>query len=124
MLTKYTIFLPDNSVEPIERATDWPDKPDFHTIAAIIEPALLEFGAKNDAERVNVWLTPDFEPGGDGFYTDMFVDEMGLIDGLPRNDRATKIYRANHLTFQKPAFPETLPYIAGPAIVFHRRVWF
>jgi hypothetical protein len=58
-------------------------------------------------------------------YLDMFVDEIGHVrDGgpKPRNDAATAIYRANWLRAEG-GDPETLPWIAGIAIVFDRRIW-
>lgn len=124
MLTKYTIIPADSSMNMIERDVEWPYDPGYERIAPLVEPMLHEFGGKNMMEHVSVWLTPDFNPGPEGFRTDMFVDEMGLIDGLPRNDRATRIYRANWLTQHPETPPEGLSYIAGPAILFHRRVWF
>jgi hypothetical protein len=47
----------------------------------------------------------------------MFVDEMGHHEGLPRNDAATAIYRANWLAQHPDCDPETLPWIAGDAVV-------
>ena len=59
-----------------------------------------------------------------GEYTDMFVDELGHSEGLPFNEMATAIYRANALAHEQPTpKPEELPWIAGNAIVFHERVW-
>lgn len=52
----------------------------------------------------------------------MFVDEMGALKRLPRNDAATKIYRNSFLSKRPDDDPEKLPLIAGPAVVFLRRV--
>jgi hypothetical protein len=54
----------------------------------------------------------------------MFVDEMGLPKNLPRNEKATEIYRNNWLTQHPGADPDSLPHIAGTAVIFSRRVWF
>ena len=54
---------------------------------------------------------------------DMFVNETGIVKGLPRNDEATRLYRANWLKRHPKDDPESLPYIAGAAVVFEERVW-
>ena len=55
---------------------------------------------------------------------DMFVDEIGVLKGLPRNEKATLIYRANWMARHPKCDRETLPWIAGAAVLFYRRVWF
>jgi hypothetical protein len=57
-----------------------------------------------------------------GAWTDMFIDDMGALKRLPRNDAATKIYRNGFLSKRPDDDPEKLPYIAGPAVVFLRPV--
>ena len=54
---------------------------------------------------------------------DMFVDEIGAIKSLPRNEAATAIYRANWLKQHPRTDPESLDAIYGPAVLFHRIVW-
>jgi hypothetical protein len=54
---------------------------------------------------------------------DMFVDDNGVPDLLDRNDEATKIYRFNWMQQHPEQDPETLPYIAGPAVLFEQIVW-
>jgi hypothetical protein len=56
---------------------------------------------------------------------DMFVHEHGhkLTPPLPRNDAATAIYRTNWLTQHPGADPESLPFIAGVAVLFDRIIW-
>ncbi|MCJ2086935.1 hypothetical protein MKK88_13185 [Methylobacterium sp. E-005] len=54
---------------------------------------------------------------------DMFVDEAFGPKGLPRNEAATSIYRAAWLRDHPADNPETLPWIAGPAVIFDRIVW-
>lgn len=46
------------------------------------------------------------------------------LDGLPRNEAATPIYRNNWLRQHPKDEPESLPAIYGPAVLFNRRVWF
>ena len=55
---------------------------------------------------------------------DMFVRETGRIDGLPRNEEATAIYRAYWLSQHPDAKPEELDFICGPAVLFDKLVWF
>lgn len=62
--------------------------------------------------------------GEDGKYTDMFVDENGLITGLPRNEKATEHYRRNWLKQHPDTPPERLSFIVGTAVLFDRQVWF
>lgn len=57
-------------------------------------------------------------------YTDMFVDEDGFTKNLPRNEKATAIYRNNWLTHHPNTDPESMACIAGPAVVFSDRVWY
>jgi hypothetical protein len=59
-----------------------------------------------------------------GAPADMFVDETGVLKGLPRNEAATAIYRANWLKQHPEQDPEALPHIAGTAVVTGRRIWF
>ena len=54
---------------------------------------------------------------------DMFVDEIGVLKGLPRNEKATLIYRANWMARHPADNPETLPEIAGPVVIFDEIVW-
>jgi hypothetical protein len=54
----------------------------------------------------------------------MFVNELGRLTGLERNEAATIIYRRNTL-YHKPGQhqPEDLDWIAGPAVLFEHQVW-
>jgi hypothetical protein len=58
-------------------------------------------------------------------YTDMFVDDNGQEKNLPRNEKATRIYRNNVLTHEPGEYPdpEVLPYVYGPAVLFLTPVW-
>ena len=111
MPTAYRVIPPGDG-EIIERVIDWPRSPGYDAIRALITPLL--YGA--DLEHVTVLH--------DDNRTDMFVDEIGKIKQLQRNDRATVIYRTNWLTQHPTADPESLPAIYGPAVLFLRRIWY
>jgi hypothetical protein len=93
------------------------DGPGYDQLKAFIEP-LLD-GAP--LEHVSVlW---------NGKPADMFVDELGRLElttrpPLPRNEEATTIYRAAALRREPERDPESMPFIAGTAILFEQRVWF
>jgi hypothetical protein len=89
------------------------NKPVYAELSSLVEPHLG--GARLMWVRV---LCPML-----GKWTDMFVDEMGALKRLPRNDAATKIYRNSFLSKRPNDDPEKLPYIAGTAVVFLRPVW-
>jgi hypothetical protein len=94
--------------------------PTWRSLNELIRP-LLDGG---DLEHVRVFT--HFAEGEPDRYLDMFVDEMGGPKGLPRNDRATVIYRNNVLVHAPAEYPdpEALPMIYGTAVLFARRVWF
>ena len=117
--TDYLLIQPNSHLTP--GMVQWPMEPGYDAISQLVTP-LLD-GAQ--LEHVRVWLTPDYKPNQAGAYTDMFVDDMGLLKGLPINSLATKIYRANILTHDpKLAATMELPFIHGPAVLFSRRVWY
>lgn len=111
MRTEYTVLRADGTAEG--REVDWPEAPTFKAMSALIEPIL-----EADLERANVFW--------DGKYTDMFVDDCGKLKGLPRNEKATTIYRNNCLVHDPVSYPdpEKMPCIYGTAILFSRKVWF
>jgi hypothetical protein len=90
-------------------------RPSLDELHAIIDPYLEIDGEKRNLEHVNVLFN--------GTPHDMFVDECGVLDELPRNEAATAIYRANWLDMHPDDDPESLPHIAGVALVFWRKVW-
>lgn len=97
-----------------ERATwteELEEKPGLDAIRRALAPA---FPAR-DFEHVTVLH--------DGEVTDLFVDEIGQIKGLPRNEEATRIYRNNWMTQHPDQDPESLPDIVGPAVLVSRRIW-
>ena len=109
--TKFYIYRP-STPEPEVSNADLPKEPGYARLREIMEP-LLD-GAM--LEHVSV-LFEDRR-------ADMFVDEMGMIKELPRNDAATDIYRANWLKHHPDSNPDDSPAIYGAAIVFDRLVWF
>lgn len=111
MKTSIRIIKADGTEEVRDFA--WPEAPGYAAIRDLVEPIL---GQGRYLEHVTVLH--------EGERTDMFVDDSGLTDGLPRNEKATAIYRANWLSQHPGCSPEALPFIAGDAILFSRRVWF
>ena len=119
VLTKLKVIAV-NGAETLEEHELDPE-PSYTVLKALIEPHL----DNNWLEHVNVW--DDFGTGKMRAL-DMFVDENGLIKGLPRNDKATVIYRRANLLGKSAVppvkNPEMLNCIVGPAVLFNRRVWF
>jgi hypothetical protein len=116
METKIRIIRPDGEEEV--RDIDMPRDPGYVALRELLAP-LLDRGP---LERVVVLA--DFEGGNDFAPTDMFVDENGHLKSLPRNEKATSIYRCASLQRSPDMDPESIPFIVGPAVLFNRRVWF
>lgn len=116
MKTEYTIYPVGDG--PVTRGEiDWPRHPGYEAIKALVEPIL---GDNEPLEHVTVLF--------EGKRADMFVSEIGhrrltTRPPLPRNDRATSIYRTAWMAQHPDQDPESLPTIAGPAILFSRIVW-
>jgi hypothetical protein len=55
---------------------------------------------------------------------DLFVDAAAVPKDLPRNERATAIYRLHFLSLNPGVDPESLPYMPGAAVLFDDPVWF
>ena len=109
MKTDYTIYRYDGTTE--RGSVDWPPRPDYDLMAALIEPIVGE-------PMDHVYVLHD------GEQRDMFVDQNGRIRSNPRplNEEASGIYRNASLSRGLPTLP--VPEIVGDAILFHRRVWF
>lgn len=117
MATEYTVFRTDGT-SPHQDEVEWPDDPGLDLIHALVDPLL---GDGEPLEHVTVLYR--------GERCDMFVSELGHValthrPPLPINDRATAIYRRAWLTAYPGSDPDTLPTIAGVAVLFHRQVWF
>jgi hypothetical protein len=109
--TKYRVFTEAGTVTDHEILME--KKPVYEDLRSVVEPHLG--GARLMHVRV---LCPEI-----GHWTDMFIDDMGALKRLPRNEAATKLYRNGFLSKSPNEDPEKLPYIAGPAVVFSRSVW-
>lgn len=48
----------------------------------------------------------------------MYIDALCHLKDLPRNELATALYRAEYLAEHPEIGPESLPFIAGPAVLF------
>jgi hypothetical protein len=114
--TFYRVITPSDS--PLMRlCVRWPREPGYDLVRAVVEPHL----GGEPLEHIAVLHN--------GARRDMFVSELGTIalttrPPLPRNERATAIYRAAWLARHPECDPESLAWIAGPAVLFERRVWF
>lgn len=121
MKTRYLIMRPDEPHETRE-VHDWPREPGYDRIKALLE----EWFPSGHFEQVNVLA--DFGGGERYEQLDMFVDDTGHLQHLPRNEAATIVYRRAALMGRAripiPSDPESLSWIAGPAVLFSRRVWF
>jgi hypothetical protein len=99
---------------PMEVPVNKLGEPDFEVLRPKIMQALAP---ASDYEHVLVfWWNR---------YTDMFVDETGVLKGLPVNERATEIY-LNNLRVHAPGSDALIlpPSIHGPAVLFDKKVWF
>jgi hypothetical protein len=113
--TEYTIYRTDGARE--RGAVDWPESPSLKQIHALLDPII-----EGPIEHVLVLNPATVEVSA----ADMFVDEMGHVrEGGPksRNDAATVLYRANWLRQNPGTDPESLPWIAGAAVLFDRIIW-
>ena len=111
MRTRWTIIYPDGNQRDEE--ADMPEDPGYDLIAALVRPLI----GRGNLEHVRVLF--------DGEPRDMFVDEDGHEKKLPRNNVATKIYRANWMRQHPKDDTESLPFIRGVAVLFpDRPIWF
>jgi hypothetical protein len=118
--TKMLIMRPDQPHETQE--CELPREPGYDRLRVLLRPLL------DGAELEHVYVLADFNGGTSYRRCDMFVDEFGAINRLPRNEAATEIYRRAYLRArsrqQQLIDPEQLAYIHGPAVLFDRIVWF
>lgn len=115
MKTKMLIMRPEEPNE--KREVELPKYPSYPTLRDLVGPII----GCHHIEHVTVLA--DFEGATAYRRSDMFVDEDGHAKGLPFNGNATAIYRRNALLHQGVKDPETLSWIAGPAVLFDRIVW-
>lgn len=109
-MTAYKIIAADGTVT--EDEIEWPKDPGYDRLRDLVVPLLG-----------NVWLE-HVRVLDEGRYKDMFVAEAGHRLKLPRNEKATALYRAGWLKLYPGARPEDLAHIVGPAILFDQQVWF
>ena len=105
-----TVYHADGREEVMETAL--PPRPNLHQLKEVMAP----YFPNACTEHVSVLHN--------GRHTDMFVDEDGFTKRLPRNEKATAIYRNNWLTKYPNTDPEMTAFIVGPAVVFSDRVWY
>ena len=114
--TDYIVFFADGNTR--FSFVQWPREPGLKLIEALVLPIL---GEGEPLEQVSVLY--------EGRPRDMFVSELGRLGlttrpPLPRNEAATAIYRAHWLGRKPDTVPDSLPWIAGAAVLFtNRTVW-
>ena len=115
MKTKMLIMRPDLPHESQEVEVYPSENNHLDNLHRILDPIL---GGLFE----HVYVLSDFRGGENYIPADMFVHEMGHPLGLPHNEAATLIYQRNAILNQGATRAE-LPTIAGPAILFEKRVW-
>lgn len=110
--TKYRFIYAVEDKPDEEFEVQWPKDPGYDLIMTVVE----QIFPRHTSEHVSVLYNN--QP------CDMFVDETGHWKKLPRNNKATDIYRANWLKQHPTAHPETLSHIVGDVILFERRIWY
>lgn len=98
---RYYVYLPGQP--PVEHTTE-------ATSYEELRPLIVEHLNGADPEHVYVLHN--------GERRDLFVDEVGHLKHLPRNEAATSIYRNAYLSRHPGTHPEALDWIAGPAVLF------
>jgi len=86
---------------------DLPDVPEYDDVKRVVSPIIPDF------EHVTV-LWQDKR-------TDMFIDELGVVKGLPINAFATGVYYTASIVAGRQISPNP---ICGPAVLFNERIWF
>jgi hypothetical protein len=107
---KFRVLNVDGTV--IEGTAVMTDPPTYQELKRVVEAHI-----QGDMEHVYVWNDRAEDHRGD-----MFCDEVGQLKGLPRNELATAMYRRAWIQATGDD-PETLPWIAGTAVVFDDVVW-
>jgi hypothetical protein len=115
MKTKMLIMVPDQPNTKLE--IELVKYPSYETLKQLLGPIIV------CAHVEHVSVLADFEGATAYRKSDMFVDEDGHAKGLPLNGNATAIYRRNALLHQGVKDQDSLPWIAGTAVLFDRIVW-
>lgn len=108
MQFSYTIYRPDGSHS--DHTIDWPAEPDYKQLEDLLNPLIGCQWFEHVSVRHN------------GERRDMFVDETGALTGLPWNEAATAIYRANWLHDHPGTDPKSLAAIYGVAVLFPNQI--
>jgi hypothetical protein len=115
MNTTYIITRPGEAPsDPVQLPEDFPEKPDHARLSAILDPVF---------PRPNHW-EHFFGLNEAGEVICGFCDERSQIKQLPLNEQGTEIYRRLAKRNFPKAVDDDLPFIAGPVVIFSRRVWF
>ena len=116
--------------ELVENEVMWPEKPSIQQIHQLVDGLLRT----REIECLLVLAAFDAVKDPDNLQLlHMFVDELARDKDLPLNPTATAIFET--LTWEKRGWAATskqraMPelednfYIAGPAVLFDRQVWF
>ena len=112
MKTEFLIYRPGVMLPEIQ-TLDIPEEPTYEEIRRIMCWWLGDITA--EVERVNVLFR--------NARHDMFVDERGMLKGLPVNDAATLIYHEASRAARGRTGPN-MNQIHGVAIISLRRIWF
>lgn len=113
MKTKVTVLPAVRA--PMEFEVDLPAEPGYNALRMLV---MLHFEKGTDMEHVRV-----FSEAGE--YVSMFVDESGMLKGLPVNPLATVEYQRNvRVNAPDSELAKDMPLIYGPAVLFDRNVWF
>jgi hypothetical protein len=97
-----------------------------------VRKASIVMSAMPDGEELDHAIRPLLDGGSlmkvgiviGGEERDIFVDDLGGMKDLPRNELATHLYRGHYLANHPGTDPESLPIIYGPAVLFDEQVWF
>jgi hypothetical protein len=116
METRLLVMTPNFPNE--RRSFELPQRPSHDEISDLI--GVLISGCERCEHFV---VLADFNGGLDFKDADMFADLERVQKKLPWNENATVISRRAAM-LQGAKNPKALPWIAGPAVLFQRRVWF
>ncbi len=124
MLTKYVVMYPNH---PANRPAEENLPEDEAQLIALIRSLL------GGANPEHIPVVTDYNFGNQYQNLDLFVDADRDHKKLAYNEAATKHYRCESIEAAKAESarthtknvldPESLPWIAGPAVLFNRKVW-
>jgi hypothetical protein len=120
-MSDYNVLIIPVDSKPYTAVWDLPGPENTRKLLDALQ-AHIEPIVGGNMEHVNVFWR--FGPEGENRYLDMFVNDVGKVEGLPVNIIATVVYH-NNLRVHQPELHEHYgdDYIAGPAVLFERKVW-